>query len=66
MSDDRLVSVHEAARRLGMSTSGLYRLARLGRVPCYAVGPKLTGIRFSVLELKEALRRPVGTERAAR
>lgn len=57
MSSQCLVSVDEAARQLGMAKSSLYRLARAGLVPSYAAGPRLSGIRFSISEVKEALRR---------
>ncbi len=56
MSERCLVSVDAAARQLGMAKSSLYRLAARGHVPSYAAGPKLTGRRFDVSELREALR----------
>jgi len=59
MDMENLVSAKEAAKALGMSRDSLYRLSRAKRVPRYAAGPKLTGIRFSVAEVREALRRPV-------
>jgi predicted DNA-binding transcriptional regulator AlpA len=66
MSTDTLVSAKEAARAVGMGPSSLYRLAKAGKIPSYAAGPRLTGIRFSIPELREALRRrPVPSEKAA-
>ena len=58
MSIDTLVSAREAARMAGMGTSSLYRLAKSGRVRSYAAGPRLTGVRFSITELLDDLRRP--------
>lgn len=57
MSEQSLVGVEEAARQMGIAKSSLYRMAARGLVPCYAIGPKLSGVRFSIPELKEALRR---------
>ncbi len=54
---DALVSAKEAANALGMGASSLYRLAKAGKVPSYAVGPQLSGVRFSIIEVKQALRR---------
>lgn len=59
MSSEPLVTVKEAANALGMSVGSLYRLAKAGAVPSYAVGPRRSGVRFSISELKAALRRPV-------
>lgn len=59
MNDDGLVSADDAARALGMGVGSLYKLARAGKVPSYSVGPRLSGVRFSIPELKQALRRPV-------
>lgn len=61
MNTDRLVGAKEAAKAVGMGTRSLYRLAKAGRVPSYAAGPKLTGVRFSISEVKEALKRQVCT-----
>lgn len=57
MNNQPLVSVKEAAKAVGMGARSLYALARTGRIPSYAAGPKLTGIRLSITEVKEALRR---------
>jgi hypothetical protein len=67
MNHDGLVDAHDAARALGMGVGSLYRLARAGKVPSYSVGPRLSGVRFSIPELKHALRRPAvvnGTDTA--
>jgi len=57
MSTEMLVGAKEAARILGMSLSSLYRLSRAKRVPSYSAGPKMKGVRFSIVELKHALKR---------
>lgn len=54
---DALVGVKEAAQALGMGQGSLYRLARAGAVPSYKAGVKLSGVRFSIKELRQALRR---------
>ena len=64
MSERFLVSVDEAARQLGMPKSSLYRLAACGHVPCYKAGPKLTGRRFDVSEIREALRLAATTKQS--
>jgi len=56
MSEQCLVNVAEAARRLGLAKSSLYRMAANGLVPSYAAGPKLSGRRFDVEEVRQALR----------
>lgn len=63
---EKLVDAATAAQELGMSKSSLYRLARAGKIPSYAVGPKFGGVRFSIPELKNALlRQPTIAEKAA-
>lgn len=42
-----------------------YKLAALGVIPCYMVGPKQTGVRFRRSEVLAALRRPASTERTS-
>jgi hypothetical protein len=64
MSQELLVTAKEASRAVGMSAHSLYHLARARRVPSYAAGPKLSGIRFSISELREALRRPARSPHA--
>ena len=56
-SEEILVDVKETSRVLGMGKSSLYMLARAGRVPSYACGPRMSGIRFAISEVKAALRR---------
>jgi len=61
MTTDCLVNVKEAAKAMGVSATSLYRLAKANLVPVYSAGPKLSGIRFSIPELREALKRRKGT-----
>jgi hypothetical protein len=42
-----------------------YKLAKLGIIPSYLVGPKQTGVRFRRSEVLAALRRPVLREEAS-
>lgn len=65
MDDTALVSARELARRLGMATSSIYRMAASGAIPSYAAGPQLTGRRFDVAEVKEALRHAAMGQTAA-
>ncbi len=47
----------------GIITRGCaYRLAKLGIIPSYGTGPKMTGVRFRRSEVLAALRRPIGKE----
>ncbi|MDI3467459.1 MAG: hypothetical protein OJF50_006280 [Nitrospira sp.] len=58
MTDDRLVKAEELAEAIGMGLSSIYKLASAGKIPSYSAGPGLTGVRFSISEVKAALRRP--------
>ena len=64
MQTGALVSVREAAGRLGMAASSLYRLCKNGKVPSYAAGSKGSGVRVDIQEAKTALRRAVATRAA--
>jgi len=46
----------------GIPRGSLYKMAKLGIVPCYHVGPKRTGVRFRRSEVLAALRRPAGSQ----
>lgn len=41
-----------------------YRLAKIGVIPSYTVGPKRTGVRFRRSEVLAALRRPADSHDA--
>ena len=57
---ENLVVAKKAAKVVGMGIGSLYKLARAGKVPAYSAGPRLSGVRFSISELKAALRRRAG------
>ena len=57
MSTDHLVKVKEAAEALSLSKFYLYKRAKDGTVPCYRQGKLL---RFSILELREAMKQAAG------
>lgn len=54
--DNALVNAATAAKLLGMGKSSLYRLAKIGTIPSYACGAKLSGRRFDVMEVREVLK----------
>ena len=58
---EQLVDAATAAHQLGTTRSSLYRLAKAGKIPSYACGPRLSGVRFDLAEVREVLRRPVTT-----
>ena len=66
MSDDVLVDVATAAPSLGMARSSLYRLCHAGLVPSYSAGPRLSGVRVCIAEVKAALRKPMTTGQGAK
>ncbi len=53
----RLLTTKEVAQAMNMSTGSIYRLMRAGILPAYSAGPGLTGVRFDLAEVKQALRR---------
>jgi predicted DNA-binding transcriptional regulator AlpA len=59
METQALVDAATVAAKLGQAKTSIYRLAKSGRIPSYAAGPRLHGLRFDLREVKEALRRPV-------
>lgn len=62
MNNERLLKAAEIAPLLGMSRASLYQLAATGRIPFYAAGPGLSGVRFDLEEVKAILRRPHGAD----
>lgn len=62
MYTSKLVSVKEAAKVVGMGAGSLYRLCKVGAVRSFKAGPKLSGVRISIPELLEDLRRPAKVE----
>lgn len=56
MNTDALVDAATVAANLGQAKSSIYRLAQAGLIPSYAAGPCMTGRRFNLNEVREALR----------
>ena len=61
MQQKQLISARRLRDEIGLPEGSSYRLARLGLIPSYRVGPKLTGVRFIASEVLEALRQPAGS-----
>lgn len=59
MTHGKLVNAGVLEAELGLPRSSIYRLAKQSLIPCYRVGPKMTGVRFIVEEVLAVLRRPV-------
>ena len=57
MDNTALVDAATLAANLGQAKSSIYRLAKAHRIPSYAAGPRLRGLRFDLREVREALRR---------
>ncbi len=51
------VKAHVIAKIYGMGLSSVYRLAAQSTIPSYKTGPGLSGVRFDLGEVREALRR---------
>ena len=60
MESGILVDAATVAEKLGQAKSSIYRLAKSGAIPSYAAGPSRRGVRFDLIEVREALRRPAG------
>ena len=56
METDTLVDAATVAAKLGQAKSSIYRLAKLNLIPSFAAGPKLSGRRFDLAEVRAALR----------
>jgi len=52
-----LVDAKVAAKTLAVDRAEVYRMARSKQIPSYRVGAKLSGLRFSLSEVKAVLRR---------
>ena len=65
MTERLTVKAPKVAETFDMAVSSVYRLAKAYRIPTYKVGPKMTGLRFVLDEVREALRRPVNGQKAA-
>lgn len=60
-TQQELLSAVDLERRGILSKGTAYRMAKLGLIPSYAVGPKGRGVRFRAEEVLAALRRPART-----
>ncbi len=56
MNTDALVDAVTVAAHVGQAKSSIYRLAQAGLIPSYAAGPRLRGRRFSLVEVRAALK----------
>lgn len=56
MDSERLVNAATVAAKLGQAKTSIYRMAAAGIIPSYACGPKLSGRRFDLAEVKAELR----------
>ncbi len=56
MDSNTLVDAAVVAAQLGQAKSSIYFLARAGKIPSYAAGPRLRGRRFDLAEVKAALK----------
>ena len=51
-----LIDADACAAALGLPKATFYKMAKAGRVPAYKVGVKGRGVRFSLTEVRQALR----------
>ncbi len=56
MNTAPLVDAATVAAQLGLAKSSVYRMSSLALIPSYPVGPKLTGRRFDLAEVRAALK----------
>ena len=56
MESANLVDAATVAAHLGQANSSIYRLAQTGKIPSYAACPCLSGRRFDISEVRQALR----------
>lgn len=54
-----LVDADACAAAQGMSRSTFYKMVQAGRIPSYKVGVKGRGLRFSIAEVRQALKHGV-------
>lgn len=55
-NDDPLVTANVCAVAQGLPKATFYRMVREGRIPSYRIGAKGRGLRFSIAEVRKALR----------
>ena len=55
-AESSLIDAAAVATKLGMAKSSVYRMAQSGAISSYACGPKLSGRRFDIAEVKAQLK----------
>jgi hypothetical protein len=63
ISNNEPLEKASAFLRDGIPRGSIYKMAKLGLIPSYRVGPKQSGVRFKRSEVLSALRRPLGEVR---
>ena len=56
LHEEPLVVADACAAAQGVSRSAFYKMVQAGRIPFYKVGVKGRGLRFSISEVRRALR----------
>lgn len=56
MNTDALVDAATVAVHVGQAKSSIYRLAQAGLISSYACGPRLSGRRFDLAEVRAELK----------
>ena len=56
MDIDTLVDAATVAAKLGQAKSSIYRLSAAGLISSYACGPRLSGRRFDLAEVRAELK----------
>ncbi len=64
MPGETLLTARELAQATRMSVGSVYKMTRAGRLPFYAAGPGLSGVRFDLALVKNALQRLPGSNTA--
>jgi excisionase family DNA binding protein len=59
IGDEPLVKAEVCASAQGMPKATFYKMVKAGRIPTYKVGVKGRGLRFSITEVRQALRNGV-------
>ncbi len=59
VNKEPLVPIDACAAAQGLSRSTFYKMVQAGKVPFYKIGVKGRGLRFSIAEVRQALRNGV-------
>jgi excisionase family DNA binding protein len=57
VNDAPLTDADACAASLGVPRTTFYRMAKAGLIPSYKVGVKGRGLRFSIAEVRQALKK---------